>query len=168
MREFGGFFGLEAARIGSRHAAAKAFSTFSGALQQFLGALGDSTSSGTIWMPVFLCPQVETAIARAAPGIAIRRYRLRQDLEPLGCAWGHQDFFYYYNVFGLKGAATRSLPVNAIVDNAHASSSLRGRDAPLSIAPENSSASRTAPISIAMTQSTYRRGYRHPTGAGTC
>ena len=119
-REFGGFFGLEARRSGSLHAAAKAFSTASGALGHFLRSLGDSSSIETIWMPGFLCPRVETAIAQAAPKIMIQRYRLRQDLDPFGCDCGPRDLFYSYNVFGLKGAVTQSLPGNTIVDNAHA------------------------------------------------
>lgn len=119
-RQFGGFFGLEARQGRAMHTAAHRFNTACGAIRQLLDAIGQNGGFATVWVPTFLCPQVEIAIARAACGFKIRRYGLREDLEPLLCDAEPQDLIYFYNVFGLKGSSVPGLPDNAIVDNAHA------------------------------------------------
>lgn len=111
---------MEGGRGEALHAAAHGFNTACGAIQQFLDAARQSREFATVWVPVFLCPQVEIAIARADPGFKIRRYGLREDLEPRLSDVGPQDLIYFYNVFGLKGTSIPRLPDNAIVDNAHA------------------------------------------------
>ena len=120
IREIGGYFPLEVARSGAFHPRAKAFLTARGALKQLLLSLFE-TGRGPkrLWLPTFLCPDIETAISEIAPSLQIIRYAVNDVLQPVGCDPKSTDLAYYYNVFGLTGALARLLPPKSVWDNAH-------------------------------------------------
>jgi hypothetical protein len=120
-RDFGGFFPLEVGKVAPLHAQALAFATACGALRLLLRVLArKSPSAGRIWMPTFLCPEVERSVMQERPDLVIRRYALDDRFAPVECTPTPGDILYRVNLFGLSPIDHGPDGVHLIADNVHA------------------------------------------------
>jgi len=121
LNAIGGYFGLEGGGD-YRPEGALRFATARGALSALLAEISaKEAAGGRIYLPFFLCPEVDILIRSMGISMTIENYHLDDGLGPvLLDSIRENDLFYFYNVFGLSRTLLQLPPSNVIVDNVHA------------------------------------------------